>query len=170
MSLSNLTSLSMVISRSIRVAANDTISLFFYGQVIFHCIQVWILGDDLWSQFTSTTSIPAPTCLESVEVFFFFKFKAETKFNLKALCCLATTCFFGLTSLHAPLGSFCFIVLVFSFLKCLIPASATAPKALSLWPPAHPCSHAVIFQIPNPSSLPRKAFPTPSHGVIAAVL
>ena len=102
--------------------------------------------------------------------FFFFKFKAETKFNLKALCCLATTCFFGLTSLHAPLGSFCFIVLVFSFLKCLIPASATAPKALSLWPPAHPCSHAVIFQIPNPSSLPRKAFPTPSHGVIAAVL
>ena len=87
--MSNLTSLSMVISRSIHVAANNTISLFFfYGQVIFHCIQVWILGDDLWSQFTSTTSIPAPTCLESVEFCFvlFFKFKAETKFKLKVLC------------------------------------------------------------------------------------
>ena len=154
--------------------------------ILFHCFflwpsnipilklksKVWILGDDLWSQFTSTTSIPAPTCLESVEFCFvlFFKFKAETKFKLKVLCCLATTCFFGLTSLHAPLGSFWFIVLVFSFFKCLISASATAPKALSLWPPPHPCSHAVIFQIPNPSSLPRKAFPIPSHGVIAAVL
>ena len=33
-----LTSLSMIISRSIHVAANGSISFFFYGWVIFHCI------------------------------------------------------------------------------------------------------------------------------------
>ena len=33
-----LASLSMLISKSTHVAANDTISFFFYGYVIFHCI------------------------------------------------------------------------------------------------------------------------------------
>ena len=32
-----LTSLSMMISRSIQIAANDIISFFFYGWVVFHC-------------------------------------------------------------------------------------------------------------------------------------
>ena len=35
-----LTSLSIIISRSIYVAANDTVSFFFYGWAIFHCIYV----------------------------------------------------------------------------------------------------------------------------------
>ena len=38
LSLSDLTSLSMIISRSIHVATDGFISLFFYGRVIFHCI------------------------------------------------------------------------------------------------------------------------------------
>ena len=32
------TSLNMMISRSIRVAANGIVSFFFYGWVIFHCV------------------------------------------------------------------------------------------------------------------------------------
>ena len=35
-----LTSLSMIISSSIHVAANGIISFFFYGRVVFHCIYV----------------------------------------------------------------------------------------------------------------------------------
>ena len=36
-----LTSLSMITSRSICVAANGNISLFFYGWVIFHCMHIY---------------------------------------------------------------------------------------------------------------------------------
>ena len=35
------TSLSMIISRSIHVDANDILSFFFYGWVIFHCIYIY---------------------------------------------------------------------------------------------------------------------------------
>ena len=37
-----LTSLSMIISRSIHVAANGIILFFFYSWVVFHCVYIYI--------------------------------------------------------------------------------------------------------------------------------
>ena len=43
-----LTSLSMIISRSIHVAANGIISLFFYGWVILHCVYAHLYPFICW--------------------------------------------------------------------------------------------------------------------------
>lgn len=110
-------------------------------------------------------SLPQPVWNLLIFVFVFFLIESwHTRRNSTTktpLIAWLPTYFFGLTSSTLPLAPLHSHCVGFQLHQISDSCFSHSPPALSLRPPSHPCSHALIFQIPNPSSLLRKAFPHP---------